>query len=91
MAHITGDEASQITRAQQPSEDVTPPSTLAVMLDSDIWHSFKKSKITILAAIVTLLIFAAALFAPVIAPQNPFDPINLSLIDSLCILIWRRN
>jgi len=90
LAHVTGDEASQITRAQQPSEDITPPGTLAVMLDSDIWHSFKKSKITILAAVVTLLIFAAALFAPIIAPQNPFDPINLSLIDSLIPPVWEE-
>jgi peptide/nickel transport system permease protein len=59
-------------------------------LDSDIWYAFKKSKITIVASIITFLIFAGALFAPWIAPQNPFDPINLSLIDSLYPPVWEE-
>ena len=58
------------------------------VLDSDIWYSFKRSKITIVAAVVTFLIFFGALFAPLIAPQNPFDPANLSLIDSLIPPVW---
>jgi len=65
-------------------------SLLTRMLDSDIWHSFKQSKITIAAAIITFLIFFGALFAPWIAPQNPFDPANLSLIDSLIPPVWEN-
>ncbi len=67
-----------------------PPGLLARIADSDIWHSFKQSKLTVVAAIVTLLIFFAALFAPLIAPQNPFDPANLSLIDSLLPPVWEE-
>jgi peptide/nickel transport system permease protein len=69
---------------------VSSQSWVARALDSDIWHSFKKSKITIVAAIITFLIFFAALFAPLIAPQNPFDPANLSLIDSLIPPVWEE-
>lgn len=70
-------------------ENASPPSLWARMLDSDIWHSFKQSKITIVAAIVTFLILFAALFAPLIAPQNPFDPASLSLLDSYLPPVWQ--
>jgi peptide/nickel transport system permease protein len=49
--------------------------------DSDIWLSFKESPITIFAAIVTVAIILLAVLAPVIAPQNAFDPSKLNLMD----------
>jgi len=61
---------------------------LTRIFESDIWHSFKKSKITIVSAIITLIFFLSALFAPLIAPQNPFDPAQLSLIDSYTPPVW---
>jgi len=72
---------------QQPA---APRGLLERALDSDIWHSFKQSKITVLAAIVTFLILFAALFAPLIAPQNPFDPVSLSLLDSYLPPAWEE-
>ena len=69
-----------------PSE--VSPGWIARMLDSDIWYSFKRSRITIVAAIVTAVMFLGALFAPLIAPQNPFDPANLSLLDSYIPPAW---
>jgi peptide/nickel transport system permease protein len=60
----------------------TPRPTLRQRLnDSDLWLSFKASPITIVAAITTLLIFLLALFAPLVAPQNAFDPAVLNLMD----------
>lgn len=56
--------------------------------DGDIWYSFKRSPITIVAAIVTLLFFVMTLFGPFIAPQNPFEPANLDLMDSLLPPAW---
>ena len=73
------------------AETETAPSLIARILDSDIWYAYKKSKITIVASIITFIIFAGALFAPWIAPQNPFDPINLSLIDSLYPPAWHED
>ena len=58
-----------------------PSGALARLLDSDLFHSFSRSPITVLSALVVLAILAAALLAPVIAPQNPFDPATLNLMD----------
>lgn len=49
--------------------------------DSDIAWSFRHSPITIIAAAVALIIILAAVFAPWIAPQNPFDPSSLNLMN----------
>jgi peptide/nickel transport system permease protein len=35
--------------------------------DSDIWYSFKKSKVTVVAACVTVVLMLAAIAAPLIA------------------------
>jgi peptide/nickel transport system permease protein len=58
------------------------PSRLAAMLDSDIVYSFLSSKVTIVAAIITLAIVLGALLAPWIAPHDPYDLRQLSLLDS---------
>ena len=44
------------------------------MLDSDIFHSFRRSRMTMVAAVITVLFFLLAIFAPVLSVQNPFDP-----------------
>src|SRR4029453_15574387 len=41
--------------------------------DSDLLHSFLRSKLVVLAAIVTVFLVGAAFLAPVIAPHNPYD------------------
>ncbi len=51
--------------------------------DSDIWHSFRSSPMTMAAAAVTVFIILAAFLAPLIALQNPFDPANLNLSDAM--------
>jgi len=66
-------------------------SMLARALDSDIFHSFKKSRLTVVAAIITFLFFAGALFAPWVSPQNPFDPASLSLLDSYIPPVWQAD
>lgn len=57
-------------------------------LDSDIYWSFKRSPVVVTAAIVTLLVFAGAIFAPWIAPQNPFDLRQLNLMDASLPPVW---
>lgn len=56
-------------------------SKLARMWDSDVAYSFRRSPVTILAALVAFLIIAGAVFAPWIAPHDPFDPSSLNLMD----------
>ncbi|HRQ58726.1 MAG TPA: ABC transporter permease [Azoarcus taiwanensis] len=56
-------------------------SLLARILDSDIFHSFIRSPVTVVSAIVTVVMIVAALSAPLISPHNPFDPATLNLME----------
>ena len=56
--------------------------------DGDIWYSFKKSKVTIIAACVTAVFMLAAIAAPLIAPHTPFDPASLDLMDASTPPAW---
>ena len=55
---------------------------LAAFRNSDLVYSFLNSRVTIAAAAVTAAIMLAALLAPVIATQDPYDLRQLSLLDS---------
>ena len=56
--------------------------------DSDVWWSFTRSPITMLSAIVALICILGALFAPWIAPHNPFDLASLNLLDAFKPPSW---
>jgi peptide/nickel transport system permease protein len=56
--------------------------------DGDIWYSFKKSKVTVLAACVTAVLMLSAIAAPLIAPHTPFDPASLDLMDAFTPPVW---
>ncbi|MGF1609265.1 MAG: ABC transporter permease [Kiloniellales bacterium] len=56
--------------------------------DSDVWYSFKRSPVTILAAIITVAFMGAALLAPWVAPHNPFDLASVNLLDSFAPPVW---
>jgi len=71
-----------------PVPEVKPPSTWARFLDGDVWHSFRSSPMAMLAAGVALLCVFCALFAPLIAPHNPFDLATLELGDSMLPPAW---
>ncbi|MBO4221153.1 MULTISPECIES: ABC transporter permease [Bradyrhizobium] len=57
-------------------------------VDSDLFYSFRRSKLTMLAAAVTLLFFLLAILASVLAVQNPFDPAQLQLMNSRISPLW---
>ena len=67
------------------------PSWLRAMRDSDIVYSFLRSNVTIAAATVTIIIVLAALLAPVLAPQDPYDLRQLSIIDSHIPPVWQKD
>ncbi len=56
--------------------------------DSDIGYSFRKSRIAVAATIVTLIYFLAAIFAPLVAPTNPYDLASLNLSDAFTPPAW---
>ncbi|MGY6696637.1 MAG: ABC transporter permease [Roseinatronobacter sp.] len=57
------------------------PSAFARAWDSDIAYSFRHSPLAIVAALVSILIILAAVFAPWLAPHDPFNPRTLNLMD----------
>jgi len=57
-------------------------------LDSDIFHSFRRSRMTMIAAVITVLFFLLAIFASWLAVQNPFDPAQLQLMNSRISPLW---
>jgi peptide/nickel transport system permease protein len=50
--------------------------------DSDLAWRFRHSPLAVAAAAVMLLIFTGAVFAPWIAPHDPFDLAGVSLLDA---------
>jgi peptide/nickel transport system permease protein len=56
--------------------------------DSDIAWSFRHSPVAVLSAIVLGICLAAAVFAPWVAPHNPFDLRTLNLLDALTPPAW---
>lgn len=57
------------------------PSRLSKMWDSDFAWKFRSSPVAIVSATVTLILVLSAVFAPLIAPYNPFDPGSLNLMN----------
>jgi peptide/nickel transport system permease protein len=54
----------------------------------DLAWSFRRSPVTILAAFLTLVCVGSALFAPWVAPHNPFDSATLNLSDGFTPPAW---
>lgn len=50
--------------------------------NGDVWYSFCHSPSVMLAALVALVFILAALFAPWLAPYNPFDLAAIDLLDA---------
>jgi len=63
-------------------------SALRQLFDTDVVYSFRRSPVTVVAGILTAGLFLAALFAPWIAPQDPFDPASLNLLDAFTAPVW---
>ena len=58
-----------------------PMSKLARAWDNDIAYAFRRSPVAIVSLAVAMTLVLAAVFAPLIAPYNPFDPATLNLMN----------
>jgi peptide/nickel transport system permease protein len=65
-------------------------TTLQRFFDGDVWHSFRTSPMAIGAAVVAALCIFSALFAPWVAPHNPFDLATLELSDARLPPMWEE-
>src|ERR1700752_4772467 len=71
-----------------PRARFRPANWFAHAIESDVLYSFRRSRLTMVAAAVTLLFFLLAIFAPLLAVQNPFDPAQLQLMNSRIPPLW---
>ncbi|MGX0879749.1 peptide/nickel transport system permease protein [Roseovarius sp. MBR-154] len=67
------------TRIETPAPP--PPSRLRRMWESDFVWSFRHSPVAVVSFAVVLLMMLGALFAPLIAPHDPFSPATLNLMN----------
>src|SRR2546427_6269383 len=51
--------------------------------DTDLAYSFRRSPVAVVSAVVLLICLGASLFAPWVAPHNPFELATLNLLDAL--------
>ena len=56
--------------------------------DTDIGYSFFNSKIAIISSSIFLIIFLCSFLAEIVAPYDPFDPLNISLMDAFIPPVW---
>jgi len=78
----------------RPGAATRPGAHLGQAIDrffaGDVWYSFTRSPVTVLAAAVTVGFMAAALFATWVAPHNPFDLASVDLLDSFIPPVWEE-
>ena len=63
-------------------------STLKRWSNSDVGHSFTHSPAALVAALIALICVIGAVFAPWIAPHNPFDLATLELMNARLPPAW---
>src|ERR1700674_5450492 len=76
------------TEPGAPRTHLVPGRWFGRAIESDIFYSFRRSRLTMVAAVVTILFFLLAIFAPVLSVQNPFDPAQLQLMNSRIAPLW---
>ena len=67
------------TTGQSPARRA--PGRLRRAWDSDLAHAFRGSPVAMVSLAVTLALMLAAVFAPLIAPHDPFNPATLNLMN----------
>ncbi len=64
------------------------PGALARFFDGDVWHSFTRSPTAMIAAVIAALCIFVAVFAPWVAPHDPFDLASVDLSDARLPPAW---
>ena len=65
-----------------------PKSRLRAFLDGDVWHSFTRAPVVMLSAAFLIITLLAAVFAPYVAPHDPFDLASIDLMDASLPPAW---
>jgi len=67
-----------------------PPGALARFFGGDVWYSFRRTPTAMLAAAIAFVCVFCAIFAPWVAPHNPFDLATLNLSDGRLPPAWQE-
>jgi len=86
MPYVSNEEAKAAVQGRTSPQ--AAPGRIAKALDSDLFHSFLKSRITVAAACGTLILFLLAFLAPWVAPHDPFDLASISILDARVPPVW---
>jgi peptide/nickel transport system permease protein len=62
--------------------------SLQRFFDGDIFYSFRRSPVTVIAFLITVIFFVAAFGAPILAPFNTNDVATLDLMDAFQPPAW---
>lgn len=68
--------------AMEGSEMAETFSPAAPSMLGQFWRDFRRNKVAVIALVVLVLILLAAIFAPLIVPQDPYDLKSLVLRDA---------
>jgi peptide/nickel transport system permease protein len=74
--------------ARDASTHSSPGRWFRRAFEGDLFYSFRRSRLTMVAAAVTAMFFLLAIFASLLAVQNPFDPSQLELMNSRIAPLW---
>jgi peptide/nickel transport system permease protein len=64
------------------------PGAISRFFGGDVWHSFRSSPMAMVAAVTAFLCIFCALFAPWVAPHNPYDLASIDLSDARLPPAW---
>ena len=70
--------------------DAARPGLLKRIRNSDGWWSFTHSKSAMIAAVILAILIFTAVFAPLIAPQNPYDAAQLDMWKAELPPVWQE-
>ena len=65
--------------------------TMKRFFDGDVWWSFKRNPLVMIAALTALICLLGSAFAPWLAPHNPFDLKTINLLDAFTPPSWIAN
>lgn len=80
--------AAPRSRETDPASFPMARERLKRYLDSDLLYSFRRRPGVILSAAICIAFFVGAVFAPWVAPHNPFDLATLNLGDAMKPPAW---
>lgn len=94
MSHATPEDVKGMVGGSTaaplaPLGPAKPKGFIVRALDSDIWLSFRGSKVAMVATFIVVTMVLGAAFAPFIAPFDPFDPAKVFLMDASIPPRWQ--